>query len=92
MAETSLPWYALGLDDLETMNFANSWVCVEIRQPTIVSRIYLRIGEPSEEHIDAFPIGIGISGGQAAARDIAIISIDAPDAAPAQAARLATVG
>jgi hypothetical protein len=48
--------YAIDLADVRTIQFAQGWVSLWTRQPTIWSRTYLRIGEPSEEFGDSLEV------------------------------------
>jgi hypothetical protein len=48
--------YAVDLADVRTIRFAQGWVSVWTRRPTIWSRTYLRIGEPSEEFGDSLEV------------------------------------
>ena len=68
--------FSVDLRDLGTMNFADGWVSVATREPTIMSRTYLRIGEPSEERVGSFVLKFPDRGiAQAAVRDIMSIGM-----------------
>jgi hypothetical protein len=67
--------FAVDLRDLGRMNFADGWVAIATREPTIMSRTYLRIGEPSEERIESFVVKFPDRGmAQTAVREIMSIS------------------